>query len=144
MLGGRTTAAAAWAAACIVAGPALAQQVPATGRPPGSSTPTRPGSASAAASAVAAPGDDRAFLLGLRRMGAVAGRAAACEPEGSRSAVIENAANLGRELAFQFGLNAAFHFIGSVGWGSGHAFDRATCPKVEQEWKALQQKYMGQ
>ncbi|HEX4259564.1 MAG TPA: hypothetical protein VHY76_00535 [Acetobacteraceae bacterium] len=77
-------------------------------------------------------------------MGVVAGRAAACEPQGSRSAVIEGAANLGRELAFQFGLNAAFHFIGSVGYGSGHAFDRATCPKVEQDWKALQQKYTGQ
>jgi hypothetical protein len=126
---GRMTAAAMWAVAGITAGPVLAQQVPLAATPP---------------AAPPSPGADQDFLLGLRRMGVVAGHAVACAPQRNREPVIESASDLAKEIAMQFGLNAAFHFMGAVGYGSGHPFDKAICAQAEQDWKAIQQKYMGQ
>src|ERR1700744_2495134 len=92
----------------------------------------------------ASPGDDQTFLLGLRRIGVVAGHAGACATDKDRQAVIERATDLGGELAMQFGLNAAFQFVGAVGYGTGRPFDMATCKDANAEWNRIQQKYFEQ
>ena len=92
----------------------------------------------------ASPGGDQTFLLGLRRIGVVAGHAVACAADKDRQAVIERATDLGGELAMQFGLNAAFQFVGAVGYGTGHPFDMATCKDANAEWNRIQQKYFEQ
>lgn len=113
-------------ASCFAGSPAWAQQAPATSAQPNASS---------------SPGADKAFLLGLRRIGVVAGHAVACAPEGQREPVVESASDLATEIAVQFGLNAAFHFMGAVGYGSGHPFDKAICAQAAEDWKAIQQKY---
>jgi hypothetical protein len=90
------------------------------------------------------PGGDQTFLLGLRRIGVVAGHAVACAPDKDKQAVIERATDLAGELAMQFGLNAAFQFVGAVGYGTGRPFDMATCKDANTEWNRIQQKYFEQ
>jgi hypothetical protein len=120
------------AGACLAAlfagGPALAQGAPAN---------TPPGSA-------ASPGGDKTFLLGLRRIGVVAGHAVACAADNDKQAVIEKATDLAGEIAMQFGLNAAFQFVGAVGYGTGRPFDMATCKDANAEWNQIQKKYFEQ
>jgi hypothetical protein len=120
------------AVACLTAlsvgGPALAQGAPATAPP----------------APAASPGGDQTFLLGLRRIGVVAGHAVACAADKDKQAVIEKATDLGGELAMQFGLNAAFQFVGAVGYGTGRPFDTATCKDANAEWNRIQQKYLDQ
>jgi hypothetical protein len=120
------------AVACLTAlfagGPALAQGAPANAPP----------------ASAASPGGDQTFLLGLRRIGVVAGHAVACSADKDKQAVIEKATDLGGELAMQFGLNAAFQFVGAVGYGTGRPFDMATCKDVNAEWNRIQQKYFEQ
>src|ERR1700727_2237437 len=77
--------------------PAFAQ-----GTPPGA-----PSSPNAPPAAAASPGGDQTFLLGLRRIGVVAGHAVACAPDKDKQAAIAKATDLGGELAMQFGFNAA-------------------------------------
>jgi hypothetical protein len=109
----------------LAGGPAFAQGAPASA-PPGSA---------------ASPGGDSTFLLGLRRIGVVAGHAVACAADNDKQAVIERATDLASELAMQFGLNAAFQFVGAVGYGTGRPFDMATCKDANAEWTQIQQKY---
>ena len=120
------------AGACLMAlfasGPAFAQGAPTTAPP----------------ASAASPGGDQTFLLGLRRIGVVAGHAVACAADKDKQAVIERATDLGGELAMQFGLNAAFQFVGAVGYGTGRPFDMATCKAANTEWDRIQQKYFVQ
>jgi hypothetical protein len=125
---GSGIAAGACLTALVASGPAFAQGAP-TNAPPTSA---------------ASPGGDQTFLLGLRRIGVVAGHAVACAADKDKQAVIERATDLGGELAMQFGLNAAFQFIGAVGYGTGHSFDMATCKDANAEWNRIQQKYFEQ
>ena len=120
------------AGACLMAlfagGPAFAQGAPTTAPP----------------ASAASPGGDQTFLLGLRRIGVVAGHAVACAADKDKQAVIERATDLGGELAMQFGLNAAFQFVGAVGYGTGRPFDLATCKTANAEWDRIQKKYFEQ
>ena len=126
------------AAACLTAlfagGPAFAQGTP----------PAAPPAPNAPPAAAASPGGDQTFLLGLRRIGVVAGHAVACAADKDKQAVIEKATDLAGELAMQFGLNAAFQFVGAVGYGTGRPFDMATCKDANAEWNRIQQKYFEQ
>lgn len=126
---GRMTAATACVVACLAGGSGLAQQAP---------------TASTSSAAQPSPGADEEFLLGLRRMGVIAGHNVACTPKDQREPVIQSVNDLATDLAAQFGLNAAFHFMGAVGYGSGHPFDKAICSRAEQAWKAIEQRYMRQ
>jgi hypothetical protein len=114
--------------ALFAGGPALPQGAPAAAPPAPASS----------------PGGDQTFLLGLRRIGVVAGHAVTCAADKDKQAVIEKATDLGGELAMQFGLNAAFQFVGAVGYGTGRPFDMATCKDANAEWNRIQQKYLEQ
>jgi hypothetical protein len=120
------------AGACLTAlffgGPGLAQEA-------------RPDASPARA---ASPGSDQTFLLGLRRIGVVAGHAVTCAADNNKKAVIESATDLAKEIALQFGLNAAFQFVGAVGYGTGRPFDMTTCKDASAEWSRIQQKYLEQ
>jgi hypothetical protein len=125
---GSGLAVGAYLTALFAGGPAFGQ---------GTAPATPPASA-------ASPGGDQTFLLGLRRIGVVAGHAVACAPDKDKQAVIERATDLAGELAMQFGLNAAFQFVGAVGYGTGRPFDMATCKDANAEWNRIQQKYFVQ
>jgi hypothetical protein len=125
---GSGIAAGACLAALLVGGPAFAQGAPASAPP----------------ASPASPGGDQTFLLGLRRIGVVAGHAVACAADKDKQAVIERATDLAGELAMQFGLNASFQFVGAVGYGTGRPFDMATCKDANAEWNRIQQKYFEQ
>jgi hypothetical protein len=49
----------------------------------------------------------------------------------------------GHQIAIHFGLRAAFNYAGAVGYGSGHAFDKANCAQSIDGWKAIQAKYLN-
>lgn len=140
------------------AGPALAQKT--SGTPPAPSAPAAPGAAapaaaapSAAAPAAAAqsaarnaptpPDADPAFLTGLRRIGVMAGQMVECSAQADRQANIAQAMDLADQIAVHFGLRAAFNFVGALGYGSGHPFDKADCPKAIDGWKQIQAKYLN-
>ena len=126
------------AGACLMAllagGSALAQDAPPPTAPTATVPPPPAGS----------PGGDQTFLLGLRRIGGVVGHVVVCAPEKDKQAAIEKATDLGAELAMQFGLNAAFQFVGAVGYGTGSPFDMAMCNDANAEWNRIQQKYFEQ
>ncbi len=46
-------------------------------------------------------------------------------------------------IAVHFGLRAAFNFVGALGYGSGHPFDKADCGQAIEGWKQIQAKYLG-
>ena len=125
---GSGIAAGACLTALLAGGPAFAQ---------GASADAPPASA-------ASPGGDKTFLLGLRRIGVVAGHVVARAADNDKQAVIERATDLAGEIAMQFGLNASFQFVGAVGYGTGHPFDMATCKDANSEWNRIQQKYFEQ
>ena len=64
---------------------------------------------------------DQTFLLGLRRIGVMAGQVVECLAEADRSAKIDDAMELANQIAIHFGPRAAFNYAGAVGWGSGKA-----------------------
>jgi hypothetical protein len=146
--------------------PAVAQQAGGTPPAPAPSSPAAPGAAapgavaapSAAAPSPAAPGAtvrnapnppptppdaDPAFLTGLRRVGVMAGQMVECSPQADRQANIAQAMDLANQIAVHFGLRAAFNFVGALGYGSGHPFDKADCPKAIDGWKQIQAKYLN-
>ena len=90
---------------------------------------------------VSSPGSDPEFTVGLRRIGVLAGQSVICTPEATRPAEIDKVAEAGNMIANEFGLRAAFNFIGAAGFGSGDPFDKATCPAITKEWEDVQKKY---
>ena len=124
----------ALALACLtLTGQALAQTAPAPSAPvqaaPGSNVPTPPDA-------------DETFLTGLRRVGVMAGQVVECAADADRQAKIGQAMELANKIAIHFGLKAAFNYVGAVGYGSGHPFDKADCGKSAEGWKEIQAKYL--
>jgi hypothetical protein len=86
---------------------------------------------------------DEEFMLGIRKVGVMVGQAFACTGEEARGSIGEDALQLANQIATHFGLQAAFIFSGSFGYGTGHPFDTTTCPATLANLKTLQQKYLG-
>jgi hypothetical protein len=86
---------------------------------------------------------DEEFMLGIRKVGVMVGQAFACTGEEARGSIGEDALQLANQIAIHFGLQAAFIFSGSFGYGTGHPFDTTTCPATLANFKTLQQKYLG-
>jgi hypothetical protein len=101
-----------------------------------------PDTAAAADAKSLAPADDADFMTGLRRVGVLAGQTVACESDADKQATIQQAMKLGDVIAAQFGLHAAFNFVGAVGFGSAHSFDKADCPASVSGWKDITIKYL--
>src|SRR5208282_559637 len=120
----------ALALACLtLAGQALAQSAPVQTTPaPNVPTP---------------PDADETFLTGLRRVGVMAGQVVECSADADRQAKIGQAMELANKIAIHFGLKAAFNYVGAVGYGSGHPFDKADCGKSAEGWKEIQAKYLS-
>jgi hypothetical protein len=138
-------------AGLLLAGPALAQgnaASPAAGPP---STATAPPGAPAAPAFPApqstkmktAPDADQDFLIGLRRIGVMAGQVVECSAAADKQAQISQAMDLANQIAIHFGLRAAFNFVGALGYGSGHPFDKAGCSRAIDGWKQIQAKYLN-
>jgi hypothetical protein len=118
------------ALACLTsAGPALAQNPSTTPAAPAQGVPTP-------------PADNPAFLDGLRRVGVMAGQVVECSSDADRQEQISRAMDLANLIAVHFGLKAAFTFTGALGYGSGRAFDKATCSQAIEGWKQIQAKYL--
>ncbi len=92
-------------------------------------------------SRAASPGSDDDFTVGLRRIGVLAGQSVICAPEATRSLEIDKVVEAGNMIANEFGLRAAFNFIGAAGYGSGHPFDKTTCCGAIKGWTDVQKKY---
>ena len=88
-----------------------------------------------------AAGADRDFLVGLRRVGVVAGQYVACTPDQSRPEQISKMSDIGMDLAEEYGIRAAFNFVGAAGYGSGLPLDQAKCPSIVERWTAIEKKY---
>jgi hypothetical protein len=86
---------------------------------------------------------DEEFMLGIRKVGVMVGEAFVCSGDAAGAGVGQDALELANQIATHFGLQAAFVFSGSFGYGTGHTFDKATCPETLANFKALQQKYLG-
>jgi hypothetical protein len=86
---------------------------------------------------------DETFVTGLRRIGVMAGQVVECTADAEKPAKIDEAMELANQIAIHFGLRAAFNYAGAVGYGSGHAFDKANCTQSIDGWKAIQAKYLN-
>jgi hypothetical protein len=80
---------------------------------------------------------DEAFMTGIRQIGVMTGEAFVCSPEAEQPKVID----LATQVSLHFGLQAAFVFSGSFGYGMGHDFDHKACPQALEDFRALQAKY---
>jgi len=81
------------------------------------------------------------FLVGLRRIGVMAGQAVECSPDTEKQGKIAEAMDLANQIAIHFGLKAAFNYVGAVGYGSGHPFDKAGCAQSIAGWKDVLARY---
>jgi hypothetical protein len=126
----RIQTAALLLACLLLAGPATAQNAP-------KASDTQ----AAAQAAQKAPDTNEDFILGLRRVGVIAGQVVECAPEADRQKKISDAIDLANQIAIHFGLKSAFNYVGAVGYGSGHPFDKATCPQAVASWNEIQAKY---
>jgi hypothetical protein len=86
---------------------------------------------------------DEAFMTGIRKIGVMTGQAFACSAAADQPKVGEAVMDLATQVSLHFGLQAAFVFSGSFGYGMGHDFDHKTCPQALEDFKALQTKYLG-
>jgi hypothetical protein len=86
---------------------------------------------------------DEAFMTGIRKLGVMSGEAFACSSETDKSLVGQATIDLATQVSPHFGLQAAFTYSGSFGYGTGHDFDHTTCPQAIADFKALQAKYLG-
>jgi hypothetical protein len=128
------------AIACLIlAGQALAQNTPAPNAP----APSAPLQATAAPDVPPPPDADETFLTGLRRVGVMAGQVVECSADADKQAKIAQAMELANKIAVHFGLKAAFNYVGAVGYGSGHSFDKADCARSVEGWKEIQVKYLS-
>jgi hypothetical protein len=141
-------------------GTALAQKASSPPAAPAASPPAAPSAAAPSAAAPSGPAPsaaarnapnppptppdaDPTFLTGLRRVGVMAGQMVECSAQADRQANISQAMDLADQIAVHFGLRAAFNFVGALGYGSGHPFDKADCPKAIDGWKQIQAKYLN-
>jgi hypothetical protein len=122
-----------------LAGQALAQNAPAQTPP----VPSAPVQATPAPSVPTPPDADETFLTGLRRVGVMAGQVVECSADADKQAKIGQAMELANKIAIHFGLKAAFNYVGAVGYGSGHAFDKADCSRAAEGWKEIQVKFLN-
>jgi hypothetical protein len=81
---------------------------------------------------------DEAFMTGIRTIGVMT-----CSSEADQPKVGQAAIDLATQVALHFGLQAAFVYSGSFGYGMGHDFDRKTCPQALEDFKDLQAKYLA-
>ncbi|HKM74484.1 MAG TPA: hypothetical protein VJX94_31235 [Stellaceae bacterium] len=72
----------------------------------------------------------------------MAGQVVECSADAERQAKIAEAMELANKIAIHFGLKAAFNYVGAVGYGSGHPFDKAGCTQSIDGWKEIQAKYL--
>ena len=86
---------------------------------------------------------DEAFMTGIRKIGVMSGEAFTCSSAADQPKVGEAVMDLATQVSLHFGLQAAFVFSGSFGYGMGHDFDHKTCPQALEDFKALQAKYLG-
>ena len=86
---------------------------------------------------------DQTFIIGLRRIGVMAGQVVECSADADKPAKIDEAMELANLIAIHFGLKAAFNYAGAVGYGSGHAFDKAACVESINGWKEIQARYLN-
>ena len=86
---------------------------------------------------------DDAFMAGIRKLGVMSGQAYACSKEEEKPQVGKGVIDLATQVSLHFGLQAAFIYSGSFGYGMGHDFDHAACPQAIGDFKALQAKYLG-
>jgi hypothetical protein len=86
---------------------------------------------------------DEAFMTGIRKLGVMSGEAYACSREEDKPQIGKGAVDLATQVSLHFGLQAAFIYSGSFGYGIAHDFDHATCPQAIEDFKALQAKYLG-
>jgi hypothetical protein len=86
---------------------------------------------------------DDAFMTGIRKLGVMSGEAYACSAEADKAQVGQGALDLATQVSLHFGLQAAFIYSGSFGYGTAHDFDRKTCPQAIADFKALQAKYLA-
>jgi hypothetical protein len=124
-------------ASLSLAGPALAQKTPG----PTGSTPNT--AAAPDQNAKTPPDPAEAFLTGLRKVGVIVGQVFVCSTDKDRPAQISQAMELANYIAIDFGLKAAFDFVGAVGYGSGHPFDKAGCSQAFDEWKQIRTQYLN-
>jgi hypothetical protein len=122
-------------AGLTLAGPALAQNA--------SATPPQTAPAPVARNVPTPPDADQNFLTGLRRVGVMAGQVVECSPDADKQAQIAQAMELANQIAIHFGLKAAFNFVGALGYGSGHPFDKAGCSQAIDGWKQIEAKYLN-
>jgi hypothetical protein len=97
--------------------------------------------ATTAQEAPKAPDTNQEFLVGLRRVGVMAGQAVECSGDAEKQAKIAEAMDLANQIAIHFGLKAAFNYVGAVGYGSGRPFDKAGCAQSIAGWKDVLAKY---
>jgi hypothetical protein len=86
---------------------------------------------------------DEEFMTGIRKLGVMSGEAFACSSEADKPQIGQGAIDLATQVSLHFGLQAAFIYSGSFGYGTAHDFDRKTCPQAIADFKALQAKYLG-
>jgi hypothetical protein len=85
---------------------------------------------------------DEAFVTGIRKIGVMSGEAFACSSEADQPKIGQSAIDLATQVSLHFGLQVAFIYSGSFGYGMGHDFDHKTCPQAVEDFKALQAKYL--
>lgn len=86
---------------------------------------------------------DDAFMTGIRKLGVMSGEAYVCSDEADKPKVGQAAIDLATQVSLHFGLQPAFIYSGSFGYGTGHDFDHKTCPQAIEDFKALQAKYLA-
>jgi hypothetical protein len=86
---------------------------------------------------------DTDFMNGLRKIGVMVGQAFACTAEADQPKVGQAAIDLATQVGLHFGLQAAFVFSGSFGYGMGHDFDHKKCPDALKDFSDLQARYLG-
>jgi len=87
---------------------------------------------------------DEEFMTGLRKIGVMTGEAFACSTKEEQPKVGQDVLDLATQVSLHFGLQAAFVFSGSFGYGTAHDFDRKGCSEVLGDLKALKVKYLAQ
>ena len=85
---------------------------------------------------------DEEFMTGIRKVGVMSGEAFACSSAADQPKIGEAVIDLATQVALHFGLQAAFVYSGSFGYGMGHDFDHKACPQAIEDFKALQAKYL--
>jgi hypothetical protein len=86
---------------------------------------------------------DEAFMTGIRKIGVMSVEAFGCSSADDQLKVGQAVIDLATQVSLHFGLQSAFVYSGSFGYGMGHAFDHKVCPQALEDFKALQAKYLG-